>query len=298
MKAGDRYVMPCGTQIELMRFSESIQCWKHWAEPVKWNAKAKREGRRARVFCASMGDWLDLDAPLDQFVLLLDLIHCTPELDWLLLSKRIGNWRKRLEAVYALRCVTEDDSARFKWLQAWIGGTPPANVWLGATVVNQDEADRDVPKLLDTPARVRFLSIEPMLGPVDVRRWLYECCGNLQRGNDHGVLGQEPDHCCGKPEPRDALHWIIAGGESGHGARPAHPDWFRSLRDQCAAAGVAFHFKQWGEWAPEISAFPVRESHRWPIEPNEPAGGVWSYRIGKKAAGRLLDGVEHKGFPL
>jgi protein gp37 len=280
----------------------------HWAAPLKWAAAefvqcdscghrgrpvrvgVQRSGRacahcdlecvrevRQRVFCASMADWLDLDAPLDQFVRLLDTIRRTPELDWLLLSKRIGNWRKRLFA--ALGCFGGVSS----WAHDWLNGRAPANVWLGATVIDQAEADRDVPKLLAVPARVRFLSIEPMLGRIDASfamPW---------RTTQGGLLNRSID-------------WVICGGESGPHARPMHPDWARSLRDQCAAAGTAFLFKQWGEWAPSFMRLDggmwfVHDSHRWPIEHGEPAGGVWSYRIGKKGAGRLLDGRTHDGFP-
>jgi protein gp37 len=131
------------------------------------------------------------------------------------------------------------------WIEDWLTGRGPANVFLGATVVNQEEADRDIPKLLATPARVRFLSIEPMLGPVDLQGWLWQCCGNFAPGNNHGLLGQEPDHCCGNPEPGD-VDWVIAGGESGAKARPLTVQWLHALVKQCRAAGVACHVKQLG----------------------------------------------------
>jgi protein gp37 len=212
-------------------------------------APALKEARM-RVFCASMADWLDLDAPISEFVRLLDVIRATPELDWLLLSKRIGNWRKRLEEARAFIVGQSHTQLRehslAEWIGRWLDGNPPANVWPGSTVINQEEADRDVPKLLAVPARVRFLSIEPMLGPINLGAHLWQCCGRLAPGTNHGLLGQEPDHCCGNPDTRDALHWVIAGGESGPHARPAHPDWFRSLAAQCSAAGVAFFMKQMG----------------------------------------------------
>ena len=252
---------------------------------------ALKEARR-RVFCASLADWLDNEVPIEWLVDLLDLIRKTPQLDWLLLSKRIGNWRKRLEEA---RAAAINHAPTLKDLYAWIddwldGAEAPANVVLMATVVNQAEVDRDVAKLLATPARRRGLSIEPMLGPIRLQRWLWECCGDMQPGNDHGLLGQEPDHCCGRPDPRDALHWVIAGGESGQHARPAHPDWFRSLREQCAAAGVPFHFKQWGEWA---SVSEVEGPGRHFSFPD----GATVRRVGTKAAGRMLGGIEHNGFP-
>lgn len=119
---------------------------------------------------------------------------------------------------------------------------PLPNVWLGVSAERQNEADERIPHLLQTQAAVRFLSAEPLLGPLDIRAYL------------HG------------------LHWVIAGGESGPGAREMWPAWPRSLRDQCAAADVAYFFKQWGAW----------HSGRY---------------VGKKAAGRLLDHVEHNGMP-
>lgn len=212
----------------------------NWRQPVKWNRLSENwvanGGKRARVFCSSLADVFDNDVPPEWRADLFRLIAATPHLDWLLLTKRIGNAK---DMIFEAR-----KAALLPGELYW----PPVleNVWLGATVVNQEEADRDIPKLLQVPARVRFLSIEPMLGPIDLQRWLWECCGNMQPGNNHGLLGQEPDYCCGNPDPRDALNWVICGGESGPGARPAHPDWARSLRDQCAAAGVGFFMKQMG----------------------------------------------------
>jgi len=252
---------------------------KHWNAPLAWNKKAQRDGVRRRVFCLSMGDWAD-NHPVatEQRVHLWPLIKRTPWLDWLLLTKRIGNARAMLPA-------------------DWGDGYP--NVWLGATVVDQAEADRDIPKLLATPARVRFLSIEPMLGPVDLatihnttslgegQPYLHPLSGCVSDG--HG------DVCS-----VERIDWVIAGGESGPKARPAHPDWLRSLRDKCAAAGVAFMLKQWGEWLPVhptgaaidgCGATPEREpAFRF-------AHGHHFTKVGKKAAGRLLDGVQHDEFP-
>jgi protein gp37 len=247
---------------------------------------------RRRVFCASMGDWLDLDAPLDQFVRLLDTIMRTPELDWLLLSKRIGNWRKRLEEASA--AIT--DRVLFGWVRSWINGEPPANVVLMATIIDQGEYDRDIGKLLRIPARTHGLSIEPMLGPIDMRM------GGASM----------PDYAAHNPLP--LIGWVICGGESGQHARPAHPDWFRSLRDQCAAAAVPFHFKQWGEHTPgELAPHPTYSNERsaWRLDqrgerwhdpnegdkPREQWAPVTYLRPGKAIAGRLLDGTEHNGFP-
>lgn len=171
---------------------------------------------------------------------------------------------------------------------------PLPNVWLGVSVEDQTRADERIPDLLATPAAVRFLSCEPLLGPVDL---MHVDIGAYMNGLT-GREAHEYDPVCRWPLLKPFRHlqsgftspgidWVIAGGESGPGARPMHPDWARSLRDQCAAAGVPFHFKQWGEWRIadcELGAAPkVRDRDFW--------------RVGKKRAGRLLDGVEHNGMP-
>lgn len=270
---------------------------KHWDAPLTWaKTMPAKLGRRPRVFCASMGDVFDKDASHDERVRLFDLIERTPELDWLLLTKRIGN-------VKAYMPIT------------WREGQP--NVWLGATVVNQEEADRDIPKLLDVRARVRFLSIEPMLGPIDLT--------NVPLGGGHGhhefdpIITGNPLRRAQRDDP--SVHWVIAGGESGPHARPPRLAWFRSLRDQCAAAGVPYHLKQVGEYSVhdigpdgEIeppSSMSLRGIKQWREDlgrfsdvPKDAMadevftpGGSFALPVGKKAAGRLLDGVEHNGFP-
>lgn len=247
---------------------------KHWAEPLKWDRAAKKAGKRARVFCASMADVFDKNAPDGARDRLWKLIADTPNLDWQLLTKRIGNAPRMLPA---------------DW------GNGYANVWIGASVVNQEEADRDISKLLAVPARVRFLSCEPLLGQIDIRRWL---CPDFIA---HPQLHRNPNEqralaAIAKAGARQigwtGIDWVISGGESGRKARPSHPDWHRSLRDQCAAAGVPFLFKQFGEWAPAQNLpgknFRFENS-------NGPA--IYVTRIGKKAAGRILDGRTHDEYP-
>lgn len=262
---------------------------KTWRDPQRWNyAHAEffaAHGRRQRVFCASLADVFDNEVDPQWRADLFKLIAATPNLDWLLLTKRIGN---AADMMFLAR-----------------GGHLPLlpNVWIGATVVNQSEADRDVPKLLATPARVRFLSIEPMLSSIVLKEvqahggervWI-----DALGGTASALAGSMPPY--GVPR----LNWVIVGGESGRGARPMHPDWARSLRDQCAAAGVPFLFKQWGEWLPaeragEDTVFvttPFR--HPGPRRPEffEFEDGVLMARVTKRAAGRLLDGIEHNGSP-
>jgi protein gp37 len=262
---------------------------EHWNELLRWDRKAAADGVRRRVFTNSMSDLFDKFAPEGVRERHFEFITRTPHLDHLLLTKRISNVKGMLPA-------------------DWGGGYP--NVWLGATVVNQEEADRDIPKLLATPARVRFLSIEPMLGAIDLQKPCTARC--LNRGCCFPLRGHLNERCVVDSEAGgitvecicsrlNGLHWVIAGGESGPHARPSHPDWFRSLRDHCAAAGVPFLFKQWGEWAPDDGSGgfdgitrALRASQR---GTHRIRGGDDLYRYGKAAAGRLLDGVEHNGFP-
>jgi protein gp37 len=186
---------------------------------------------------------------------------------------------------------------------------PLPNVWLGVSTERQQEADERIPLLLQTPAAVRFISAEPLLGPIDlmmlgkggpkVTDALQGCVG--QSIGDGEYEGAQP---CAK------LDWVIVGGESGKDARPMHPDWARSLRDQCAAADVAFFFKQWGVWKP-LDQFDtqvinsagkhavVRNDGRFTIDTDvaDPPRDVFTFYMGKKGAGRHLDGVLHDAMP-
>lgn len=215
----------------------------NWRQPLKWEREAAAfeaaHGRRQRVFCASLADWLDNHAPIEWLVDLLDLVRKTPSLDWLLLSKRIGNWRSRVEVARDWY-VHQGRIELCAWMSAWLDSSPPANVWLGATVVNQAEADRDIQKLLQVPARVRFLSVEPMLGPITLRQVHSDVCEIDALTGDHGVLRP----LRGRSDAK--MHWVICGGESGPGARPMEISWARGLARQCKDAGVAFHMKQLG----------------------------------------------------
>lgn len=263
----------------------------NWREPLKWNARHTeffaQHGRCERVFCASLADVFDNEVPFGWRTDLLDLIRRTPRLDWLLLTKRIGNVMRMLREVHdeGLRTpVTADDHATKQWVREWLDGSPPVNVWLGATIINQEEANRDIPKLRDMPARIRFLSMEPLLGPVSLR-WLAAWPENAPRS------AQNPTGFTNHLDGLRRLDWVIVGGESGSGARPMHPDWARSLRDECAAAGVPFLFKQNGEWVSVSEIAGAGEHYRFP-------DGATVRRVGKKAAGRTLDGVTHDQFPV
>jgi protein gp37 len=422
----------------------------NWKLPLRWNRIAENEAQnnmelgpsksgkahRPRVFCASLADWLDDEVPIEWLADLLALIHATPNLNWLLLTKRPENWKPRLEAVARICGDAQNGPDPFSPASEWLVGDAPANVWLGVTVEDQQRADERIPLLLSIPAKVRFLSCEPLLSSIDLSPWIGyrianenelhrrtgntqgDPCEQIQRGqpgedlegkqkggeqNSAGIFANTIDdqqceaslrsasHCVSgesgsdptriddqsqernqrrqqtgesgtgdlfatsdtrdensrkapaiaEPERRKEpffqterqpdrpdsegvfcehrshtsnvgdkirsvipanqqdrqrrqegrgeiglhapskpfkssetmIHLCIVGGESGHHARPMHPDWARSLRDQCQAAGVAFHFKQFGE---------------------HDAGGN---RVGMKRAGRILDGREWNEFP-
>ena len=279
----------------------------NWRKPLAWNkaarAFAEKHGRKQRVFCASLADVFDNAVDPEWRRDLFAIIDATPNLDWLLLTKRVGNVVKLLEQ---------------------IGRTAlPVHVWLGATIVTQEEAERDIPKLLAAPAVVRFLSMEPLMGPVDLTDLSLRTNPGEKPDGLAGLDALTGVHwdaedtitgIYGSPDPR--IDWVIVGGESGSGARPMHPDWARSIRDQCAAAEVPLLFKQWGEWesaldrdrddpdwrADYTNDYVDRGKSRW----LNLAGGSGFHgerfhvmrRVGKKAAGRLLDGVQHDGVPM
>lgn len=308
----------------------------NWNKPKAWNANAEAfmavHGRRQRVFCASLADVFDNAVDPAWRADLFALILATPNLDWLLLTKRIGNVRGMLSE---LSHGNDPDLSLLDMM-------PLPNVWLGATITSQPEADRDITKLQEVPARVRFLSMEPLLGPVDLTQVMRRA--ESGRGDpdspdvwtycDNALTGFRAHQCGGHTDPERAIDWVIVGGESGPGARPMHPDWARSLRDQCNAAGVPFLFKQWGEWLPgenephpdvkERDGSPRRVAHHqdgrwgtsttkitdtnyvtWDAEGTMRPGKVdyrwrvmsWAEKVGKKAAGRLLDGRTWDGFP-
>jgi len=247
---------------------------KVWVQPRIWNAAAKKSGKRARVFCASMADVFDDEAPYGARPRLFQLIRETPWLDWQLLTKRPENIADFLP-------------------RDWDNGYQ--NVWLGISVENQPMAEKRIPILLKIPAAVRFLSCEPLLGPVSFRwaSWM--------------SMPSRPDGSSNHLDGLRGIHWVIAGGESGNGARPMHPDWARHLRDQCQEAAIPFLFKQWGEWVPietpavrqiPMGYFEAREKgliHSW--DEKGFLSTNCSVKVGKKTAGRQLDGREWNGYP-
>lgn len=257
-----------------------------WRLPIKWNQRHDNvlfdhaqlcaqdiaagqhvpAPERPRVFCASLADWLDDEVPIDWLGALLTLIFSTPTLDWLLLTKRPENFHRLEEAKFAsdYQCS----------VGSWLDGNPPANVWLGTSVEDQQRADERIPRLLSIPARVRFLSCEPLLGPVDLSAF----------------IGRAPNITGDRIDPYNAgLDWVIAGGESGRKARPMDPACARLLRDQCRSAGVPFLFKQWGTWLPAGQV----DAHGRPQ-----SSGETYLRMPKATAGRSLDGEIHDAYPI
>lgn len=290
----------------------------NWRKPVAWNKAAEAAGTRPRVFCASLADVFDNQVPPEWREDLFELIRITPNLTWLLLTKRPQN----IVAMVTTSGAVAGNGTRYL----------PGNVALGTTIEDQPRADINVPALLDAkyncgPAYV-FVSCEPLLGPINLRRicLLPQKVGSHRAGIHIDALGGRycesgmrytgPWDVTGPAPAADApavvIDWVIAGGETDQGqhkARASHPDWFRSLRDQCKDTGAIFHLKQWGEWAPSTSeAAGGNPRSGWRALAGHPhvamaselypeAGAAFVERVGKKAAGRLLDGVEHNGFP-
>ena len=236
---------------------------KNWDEPVGWNRKATQRftewsnrwdgtmrsmfkpqsvppsPARPRVF-PSLCDWLDDEVPVEWLVRFLRLIHETPHLGWLLLTKRPENWGKRLRAAH---CAATGP-VRIA-IAEWLDCNPPVNVWLGVSVEDQKRAEERIPLLLETPARLRWLSVEPLLGPVDLTRIDAE----QARGSDlcmvNALTGEYTDMW--RPcEPPPQVNWVVIGGESGPKARECHADWIRGLLRQCEGALVPVFVKQVG----------------------------------------------------
>ena len=246
---------------------------KSWRETLAKIAKrARKENRRLRVFCQSMSDTFEgpetmgmpdvdtMDAyrgiykgePHPNWVLverlqreLFAAIVQYPELDFLLLTKRPENV---MQVVHAIRQTTSDYEELYEMVYSWTAGLPPSNVWIGTSVEDQKTADERIPELLKIPAKVRFLSCEPLLGPVNltcIRSQPYTRGEGEEWTNAFtGATSFEDDGGGGTYYSETGIDWVIVGGESGSKARPMHPSWARSLRDQCVAANVPFFFKQ------------------------------------------------------
>lgn len=208
------------------------------AQALALNRKTERVGRRLRVF-PSLCDWLDAEIPAEWLADFLDVVRLTPALDWQLLTKRPALWRQRFKAALA---VVPPFGELAAWILNWMDGVrSPANVWLGTSIEHQRAADERVPALLAIPARVRFLSLEPLLEEVALRRPRYN--------NDW-----DP------PAVPEGIHWGIVGGESGPDARPCNVEWVHSLVVQFAEAGVPLFVKQLGRRAVN-GTIPLKSRH-------------------------------------
>lgn len=220
----------------------------HWREPIKWDQEAAAKGTRARVFCASMADVFERRTSLNgERARLWNLIEQTPNLDWLLLTKR-----------------PQHVSSMAPWGDNW-----PNNVWIGSSIENQKLAELRLPYLLSIPAAVRFLSCEPLLGPLDLRLWFTR-------------------------RPYNSIDWVIVGGESGTQSRPMHPDWALGLLRQCLRAHIPFHFKQWGHWVP---ADYGNVNDRKTVTTVGDVHPIRMKAVGKKLAGRILEGKTWDSLP-
>lgn len=270
-----------GPGVPLQRFGGALETLK------ALDRKAQRLGRPLVVFHNSVSDMGDKDARDEWRAAAFQGMAATPNLIHLVLTKRIGNLRQYLQ---------RDKLAAELILDG--------RVWLGITVCNQEEANRDIPKLLHVPAGKRFLSCEPLLGPIQLSQLTTLDFEESPEGAEvYPLIGLYAVPDCDWDGPK--LDWVIVGGESGPGARPMHPDWVRSVRDQCQRHDVPFMFKQWGEWAsadqPECPTGPPFGRWMWAdgkvFESGDDRGMPLFCRAGKKAAGRLLDGVEHNERP-
>lgn len=317
-------------------------------QPWRWS-------KPRRIFVNSMSDLFHESVPFEFIALVFWVMSVTTRHTYQVLTKRPARALEFFRWVADYEGIFQDDRIsdvahehpaiqELGWRPARDGrggydncgpGWPYENVWLGISVENQATADERIPLLLQCPAAVRWLSCEPLLGPIDLTRVVVE---NLPDGL-LGVTDSLRDFPTGSSTPMwPRVDWVVAGGESGPGARPMHPDWARSLRDQCAAAGVPFLFKQWGEWLPisqqhedftnrlyrsnrkaalhesqgaiddvygRTCTVPCGVVHadgsfHAPLEPMaflQGSGAMTTFKVGKKAAGRLLDGVEHNGYP-
>lgn len=245
-----------------------------------------------------------------------------PQHTFQILTKRPGRMAEYFQSPSSRRsrqCLVDEACLPFlsrpfdhRHIDVW----PLPNVWMGTSVENQAAAVERIPLLLKVPAAVRFLSCEPLIGPVDLSlMYVDEECPNYSRDGSPPMMDPETglSECCSKCDytgvvPVAAIDWVIAGGESGPGARPAHPDWFRSIRDECQAAEVAFFFKQWGDWdammeceGPLVTSANLEKMRVIGIDGKQgnKENGPYALvrRMGKKAAGRLLDGREWNEMP-
>lgn len=247
---------------EVQYHSDVLELPLHWKRP-------------RRIFVNSMSDLFHGAVP-DRFIAdVFGIMAATPWHTYQVLTKRPQRMRDLLRAGCMGRFEADAEECAALYTDQWPLDWPLKNVWLGVSVEDQETADERIPILLDTPAWTRWVSAEPLLGPVDILGYLDGLAVNADIS-------------------RPNVDWVVAGGESGANARPMHPQWARSLRDQCTAADAPFLLKQWGEWS------PLRWGTLVAPEPDLHAfgDGQAMIKVGKKTAGRLLDGKLHDDYPI
>lgn len=251
--------------------------------PVRWE-------KPRMIFVDSMSDLFHPNINLHYIDRVFAIMAMTPQHTYQILTKRaerMANYLGKDGREIAIKVELMDLCAVNGW--GWLEfDWPLPNVWIGVSTEDQKTADERIPELLKAPAAVRFVSCEPLLGSIDIGKAIpcgYYC--------DEAV--GHVDHAFWTPGIHSPINWVIAGGESGPEARPMNPDWVRSLRDQCQKANVPFFFKQWGEWLP-YDQDP--ESPMFGVRPDPMLNEGYSWRmVGKKKAGRLLDGMEYNQYP-
>ncbi|MDD9738469.1 phage Gp37/Gp68 family protein [Marinovum sp. SP66] len=291
------------------KFTGEVRFNEQWlTQPLGWK-------KPRMVFVCAHGDLFHESVPNEWIDQVFAVMALSPRHTFQVLTKRpdrareyllrLSSWRLSFYIAAAARDL--DKALVMEWLDNHCPPLP--NVWLGTSVSDQASADARIPELLATPAAVRFLSAEPLLGPI--------CLTPIQPDPPSPYFAYDAlrgrEVTIGKLSG-PTIDWIIVGGESGRNARPMHPDWARSLRDQCKHASVAFFFKQWGSWATVYDRDAedpdwrrcdqvTRETPkgRWlNLEGGHGFHGdrvVRVSQVGKKAAGRLLDGREWSEVP-
>jgi protein gp37 len=292
--------------------------------PLQWK-------RPRRIFVNAQSDLFHDQVPDDYIANVFAVMARATQHTFQLLTKRHARMRALLNSdLFRRRMYDYLVCLDLTWIDAHPVLWPLPNVWLGVSTENQKWVDIRIPALLDTPAAVRFISAEPLLGPIELQ---FEHHYEPDHTNCSGLVSPAHEPACGRePGKHWGIDWVITGGESGPGARPAHPQWFRSIRDQCQAAGVAYLHKQHGEWIEDVTEHPadpelgIDEPYRVlnvpsdaksgnrcamhlsgstaltpdnPFNPFRAGHGGWTAmrRVGKTRAGRVLDGRTWDEFP-
>ena len=291
--------------------------WLH--DPIRWR-------KPRNVFVCAHGDLFHEHVPVEWIQSVFGIMAVANWHKYQCLTKRPDRMQELLSSDwfwdkvrnYAVKHSCFKRTGSWSDSEAeWRAPNPLPQVCLGTSIEDQKRADERIPFLMNTPAAVRFISAEPLLAPVDITPWT--ACGSC---GDNRHMTIDPDWSCGELH-KNSLDWVIVGGESGPGSRPMHPDWAREIRDACADASIPFHFKQWGNWFPKQSPVDhldkrgiiIRRDGKCHLRDLNDETATRAFdtdalirelrrpdtahmvEIGKKKAGRLLDGVEHNGMP-